>query len=69
MILSKFGRLWRILKDEVVPFVFGLLFFFSFVFFCLVFSYMICRGWIILFTGDVDFLPPLDVLFRGMMGG
>lgn len=66
---SFLGSFWRILKDEIVPLIFGLLMFLSFVFSCLVFSYMICRGWIILFTGDVDFMPPLDVLFHGMMGG
>lgn len=77
MILSKLGRCVEFFKREVVPILFGLLLFLAFLLFAMMFAYCLCRGWIILFTGDTSFLPPLhvvlsnlDALFSGRsMGG
>lgn len=68
MIRSKLGRLWRILKDEVVPVFVGALFMLSFLAFSVLVAYSVCRGWLILFTGDVEFLPALPVLLSSIGG-
>lgn len=65
MIRSKLGSFWRFLKQEVIPFVFGLLFTLAFLSFVFLMAYCIVCGYMAL-IGDVDFLPPLSVLLEGM---
>ena len=65
MIRSKLGSFWRFLKQEVIPFVFGLFYTLAFLFFALSMAYCIVRGYMAL-IGDVDFLPPLSALLEGM---
>lgn len=51
-----------ILPKEVIPFLGGLLFFWAFCTMGVIVAYLVCRGWLIVFTGDVDFLPSLALL-------
>ncbi len=68
MILSKLGSFWRFLKEDVIPIVFALLFLLSFLCVACMFAYCLGRGWLILWTGDVDFLPPLSVFWERVQG-
>lgn len=52
----------------MLPFCGGLVFFLAFVLSLFPVAYSILRGWFILFTGDVSFLPSLSVLFSGLWG-
>lgn len=66
MILLKLGRCVEFFRREVVPFLFGVLLLLAFLLFAMMFAYCLCRGWIILFTGDTSFLPPLYVVLSNL---